>query len=208
MSLVSGMWGNKIGMTQLFEGDKVVPVTVINVGNWVVTGIKTKERDGYNAVQIGNLRKRFYNRTLAADWTKKPYQYCTVLREIRVTEFPTDMKIGNTVDLCGEFQSGDVVDVHGVTKGRGYAGVVKRWNFRGPPSSHGHTMGKKTGSLGFMRSRGRVIKGKKMPGHMGVASHVIRNMDIVKVDRDGQVLLVVGSVPGHNGSLVFVRRHV
>lgn len=206
--MVSGMWGNKVGMTQVFEGDKVVPVTVIDVGHWVVTGTKTKERDGYNAVQIGHLRKRFCGRTLVPDWIKKPHKYCTVLREVRVVELPKDMQLGQVADFCNEFQPGDVVDLCGVTKGRGYAGVVKRWNFNGPPASHGHTMGKRTGSLGFMRSRGRVIKGKKMPGHMGVTSHVIRNAAVVKVDREGPVILVTGAVPGCNGSLVFVRRHI
>ncbi len=205
--MVSGIWGKKIGMTQVFSGDKSVPVTVIDVGNWVVTAIKTKERDGYAALQVGCVKKRHVGKTPTAVWMKQPRQYFTFLREIRVSELPKDVKVGQAADFYTGLQEGELVDVRGTTKGRGFAGVVKRWNFGGPPASHGHTMGKTPGSLGFMCSQGKVIKGKKMPGHMGVEKRFMKNLDIVKIDQEGPVILVKGSVPGYNGSLVFVRKH-
>lgn len=205
--MVSGIWGKKIGMTQLFEGDVVVSVTAIDVGDWVVTGIKTKERDGYTAVQIGRLKKRYAGQKPSADWAKQSRCYFTVLREIRIDDVPADLAIGQRADFCVEFQAGEPVDVCGITKGRGFTGVVKRWNFNGPPASHGATMGKRTGSLGFHRAEGKVIKGKRMPGHMGVQQQVVKNLNVVKVDPEGSVILVKGSVPGYNGSLVFVRKH-
>ena len=205
--MVSGIWGRKIGMTQVFDGDESVPVTVIDVGNWIVTNIKTKERDGYTAVQVGCVKKRYAGETPSLDWLKKPRHYFTVLREIRTDDLPEKIKIGQPADFYTGFQVGEPVDVCGITKGRGFAGVVKRWRFAGAPASHGHTMGKTTGSLGFMCANGKVVKGKKMPGHMGVKQRVMKNLDIVKVDQDGPIILVKGSVPGYDGSLVFVRKH-
>ena len=206
--MVSGIWGRKIGMTQVFSGDKAVPVTVIDVGSWIVTGIKTKDRDGYNAIQVGCLKKRYAGQVPTSNWMKKLRQYFTFLREIRIDELPKNVKIGQVADFYTGFQEGESVDVCGITKGRGFAGVVKRWNFSGSPACRGHIIGKKTGSLGFMCANGKVIKGKKMPGHMGVQQRMMKNLDIVKVDKEGPIILVKGSVPGYDGSLVFVRRHI
>ncbi len=206
--MVSGIWGRKIGMTQVFSGDKAIPVTVIDVGHWIVTGIKTKARDGYNALQVGCIKKRYVGQSPSASWAKKPSQYFTFLREIRVGELPENVKIGDAATFYTELKEGEQVDVCGITKGRGFAGVVKRWNFGGPPASHGHTMGKRTGSLGNLCANGKVVKGKKMPGHMGVQQRMMKNLDIVKVDHDGPVVLIKGSVPGYDGSLVFMRKHV
>jgi len=205
--MVSGIWGRKIGMTQLFDGDVAVPVTAIDVGNWIVTDIKTKERDGYTAVQVGCVKKKYADQTPSAEWVKTPRRYFTALREIRTQELPEGLKIGKSADFYTGFQVGEPVDVCGVSKGHGFAGVIKRWNFGGPPASHGHTMGNRTGSLGFMCANGKVVKGKKMPGHMGVQQRTIKNLDIVKVDPEGPIILVKGSVPGYDGSLVFVRKH-
>ncbi len=204
--MISGIWGKKLGMTQVFEDDRVVPVTVIDVSNWVVTGIKTQEKDGYNAIQVGCLRKRFAGQKALASWMKKPQTYFGEIREIPVTELPQNIAMGQSVDFYGEIRKGDHVNVFGITKGRGFAGVVKRHRFRAGPSSHGDTMGKNPGSLSFMRSQGRVIKGKRLPGHMGVDQRVMKNLDVVKVENNGPVILVKGSVPGHAGSLLFIQR--
>lgn len=204
--MVSGIWGKKIGMTQLFSGDKVVPVTAIDIGNWVVTGIKTRDRDGYNALQVGLLRERYQGQKPSVTWAKKPKEYFTSIREVKVDELPENVTIGQAISFSDQLQAGEQVNVFGVSKGKGFAGVVKRWDFGGPPASHGSTMGNRTGSLSFMRSQGRVIKGKKMPGHMGAKQRNTRNLDVVKVAEDAPVIFVKGSVPGHSGSLVYIQR--
>jgi len=206
--MVSGIWGKKIGMTQLFSGDKVVPVTAIDVGNWIVTGIKTKERDGYNAIQVGCPRKRYLNQSATASWMKKPKQYFSFIREIRVEDLPENLTIGQRADFNTQLVEGEQINVFGTSKGKGFTGVIKRWNFGGPPASHGSTMGNRTGSIGFMRSQGKVIKGKKMAGHMGVERLAVKNLDIVKIAQDAPVIFVKGAVPGHAGSLVFIQRQV
>ena len=179
--MVSGIWGKKIGMTQLFSGDKVVPVTAIDVSNWIVTGIKTKERDGYNAVQVGCPRKRYADQKPVAAWMKKPQHYFEIIREIRVDELPENLTIGQFAQFSTELKEGEYVNVLGTSKGKGFAGVIKRWNFAGAPASHGSTMGRRTGSIGFMRAQGKVIKGKKMPGHLGVERLAVKNLNIVKM---------------------------
>lgn len=204
--MISGIWGKKLGMTQVFDQDRVVPVTVIDVSNWLVTGTKTQERDGYNAIQVGCLRKRFAGQKPDASWMKKPQTYFSEIREIPVQELPKDLTIGQVANFYNEIQKGEHVNVFGITKGRGFAGVVKRHRFRGPPATHGDTMGKNPGSLSFMRSQGRVIKGKRLPGHMGVDQRVMKNLDVVKVESDGPVILVKGSVPGFAGSLLYIQR--
>ncbi len=204
--MVSGIWGKKIGMTQLFSGDKVVPVTAIDVSNWVIVGSKTVERDGYNAIRVGCLRKRYAGQKPTAAWMKKPQQYFLVIREIRVEQLPENLTIGQPVDFYGQMQEGEIVNVFGTSKGKGFTGVVKRWDFAGGPASHGSTMGKTTGSLSFMRAQGRVVKGKKMPGHYGVERSVSKNLDVVKIAQDAPVIFVKGAVPGHAGSLVFIQR--
>jgi len=204
--MLSGLWGKKIGITQVFHNDKVIPVTVIDVGNWVITDIKTVDRDGYNAIQVGAVRKRYAGEKATIQWVRNPKEYFTVLREIRVDVLPENIKIGKEVDFYDQLEPGKTVDVFGITIGRGFAGVIKRHSFRGPPASHGSTMGRRPGSIGHMRARGRVIKGKRMPGHLGVQKCVMKNLEIVEVKKDGPVVLVKGSVPGYAGSLVFIRK--
>lgn len=204
--MVSEIWGKKIGMTQVFADDKVIPVTAVDVGNWIITNIKTKERDGYNAIQVGCLRKRYVGEKPLSQWFKKPKSYFSVLREVKVDEIPQGISVGQDANFLTVFKEGDQVDVFGTTKGRGFAGVVKRWDFNGPPASHGATMGKAPGAMSFMRSEGRVIKGKKLPGHMGTERRVMKNLAVVKVLQDGPVVLIKGSVPGHAGSLLFLKK--
>lgn len=204
--MISGIWGKKIGMTQLYVGDKVVPVTAITVAHWIVTNLKTLSRDGYNAVQVGCLRKRFIGKSAQEEWFKKPTRYFSIIREIRCENLPENIKKGDIAPFYNDFAEGDRVHVTGITKGRGFAGVVRRHDFAGARSSHGSAMGKRTGALSFMRSQGKVIKGKAMPGHMGTEQRVMQNLVVIKKHDDGQVLLIKGSVPGHAGSLIFVAK--
>ncbi len=204
--MVRGLWGKKIGMTQVFSDDHVVPVTVIDTAGWFITNIKTRERDGYSAVQVGNVKKRYIDKAFSKDWLKKPKEYFTFLKEIRLTDEPQDIAVGQLVNPHVLLQEGEKVDVFGKTKGLGFAGVVRRYNFGGPPGSHGSTMGKRPGSIGFMRSQGKVIKGKKMPGHMGNRRRVMQGLEVIRIDKESGAIAVKGSIPGKSGSLIFVRK--
>lgn len=203
--MVAGVWGKKIGMTQLYDGDKVIPVTAIGVGNWIVTRIKTTEKDGYNALQVGCVKVRYSVKDFKAEWLKAPKKYFLYIREIP-QKTSIEAAIGQEFDLANVLATNEFVDVVGVTKGRGFAGVYKRHNFGGAPASHGSRMGRRPGSLSFMCSQGRVIKGKAMAGHMGVQQRMMKNLRVVALDQDNKVAFVSGPVPGHSGSLVFIRK--
>lgn len=205
--MVSGLWGKKIGMTQVFsEKNAVVPVTVINVGGWFVTNIRTVERDGYTALQVGCVKNRYANDSFSVNWIKEPKKYFSVIREIRVSLDEDVPAVGAPLDITSIVEKGTLVDVFGVSKGCGFAGVLRRHNFSGPPASHGHTMGNRTGSIGCHATQGKVIKGKKMPGHKGNVKCVTRCLEVVKVEPKEQVVVIKGSVPGKAGSLVFIRK--
>jgi large subunit ribosomal protein L3 len=198
-------WGKKIGMTQLFVGDKVVPVTAIDVANWVVTQVKTQEKDGYNAVQIGLPRDRYIKESFSAEWVKKAKKFFVLIREVKLEDV-TNFTVGQSADFYAQLVEGEKVNVTGVTSGHGFKGAVQRHGFSGGGASHGSTLGKAPGSMSFMRSRGRVIKGKRLPGHMGTVQKVMQGLAVVKVEADARVLLVKGSIPGKAGSLVFVKK--
>ncbi len=202
---ITGIWGRKIGMTQLFVNDKVVPVTAIDIADWRVTNIKTQERDGYNALQVGLVKDRYKNVAYNKDWIKKPLVYYSFIREIPFNSTIT-VQIGEQINFSTIMQLGELVDVSGTTIGKSFAGVVKRWRFAGPPASHGSTMGNRPGSIGSLVKSGYVAKGKKLPGHMGCDSRMMRNLEVVMVKEDTRTLLVKGSIPGKTGNLVFVRR--
>lgn len=204
--MIKGLWGKKLGMTQVFSGSAVIPVTVIDVAQWLVLNVKTKERDGYDAIQVGRIKDKFATATFSPEWVKELKKYFNFVREIKLKENAPVVAVGDSIDLQAHMVAGDVVDVFGRTKGCGFAGVVRRHDFNGPPASHGSTMGKRTGSLSFMRSRGRVIKGKRMPGHMGNVRQVMRGLEVVRVESDARLVLVKGSIPGKAGSLVFIRK--
>lgn len=204
--MVNGLWGKKIGMTQVFsEENKVVPVTVIDVAHWYVTQIKTLETDGYNAIKLGCVKQKYTDQSFSPQWLSEPRKYFSAFKEVPMDAGTEGIEIGKPLDWNVIVQ-GDTVDVFGITKGAGFQGVVKRHGFSGGRASHGATFGRFTGSLSFMRSRGRVIKGKRMPGHMGVDRRVMKNLRVIKVEPEAQVVLVKGSVPGKTGSLVFVRK--
>lgn len=205
---MKGLWGKKIGMTQIFLQDKAVPVTVIDMSNWYVTHTRTVARDGYNAVQIGCVRPRYGEQSFVIDWIKKPKQYFSFIREIKLDKDPSemDLMVGKPADFLATMQAGDKVDVFGTSKGKGFAGVVKRHGFNGSPASHGAKMGKRPGSLSWTRAEGRVPKGKRLPGRLGNVQKVIRNLEVMTIKLDNYVLLLKGSVPGRAGSLVFLRK--
>jgi len=205
--MMSGLWGKKIGMTQVFsEKQKVVPVTAIDVSQWYVTQIKTKENDGYNAVKLGHVKDRYSEQEFSLQWLTEPRKYFSAFKEVPVSEENIQATVGQSADIASILAQGDNVDVFGKTKGAGFQGVVKRHGFSGGRASHGATFGRFTGSLSFMRSRGRVIKGKKMPGHMGTQQQVMQNLEVIKIEPQSHVLLVKGSIPGKSGSLVFIRK--
>lgn len=204
--MANGLWGKKIGMTQVFSQDnKVVPVTVIDVANWFVTQIKTKERDGYHAVQLGCVKKQFADKAFASEWLRSPRKYFSIFKEVRIDESEV-VELGQPADISMVVAQGDYVDVFGVTIGHGFQGGVKRHGFTGGVASHGSKLGRGPGSLSFMRSQGRVIKGLRMAGHMGTDQRVMKNLKIIKVQPEAKVIFVKGSVPGKSGSLVFVRK--
>jgi len=208
--MATGLWGKKIGMTQLFSEDNVViPVTAVNVSGWLVTNIRSKERDGYDALQLGLVKNKYRDNEFEESWLKKSRKYFSILREIKLSKPAGDkFVIGKAANICSLLKEGDAVDISGYSKGCGFAGVVKRYNFVGAPKSHGSTMGKRPGSLSFMRSRGRVMKGKKLPGHMGNAKCIIKNLAVIKIEPESKTLFIKGSIPGKSGSLIFIRREL
>lgn len=205
--MIKGLWGHKIGMTQAFsEQDVVVPVTAVYVGNWVVTHRKSKDRDGYDAIQLGSFRKRYQQKEFSTDWLKNPKKYFTYLKEVKLEDASAEYEVGQSIDPVSILEIGKKVNVFGVTKGHGFAGVVKRHGFAGGRASHGPRMGRWPGSLSGFRRQGRVLKGKKLPGHMGVAQRVMRNLKVIKYDMEQHVVFVKGSIPGASGSLVFLQK--
>lgn len=199
-----GIYGRKVGMTQVFEenGD-AVPVTVIETGANVVVQVKTADNDGYNAIQVGlGERKKLNSPQKGHMGDHGKFRH---LREIRVDD-PANWEAGQKVE-ASIFEPGDLVDVTGVTKGRGFAGVVKRHGFRGGPKTHGQSDRLRApGSIGAGTSPGRVIKGKKMAGHMGTGSATVKSLKVVRVDEKRGVVMVRGAVPGNEGALVKIRK--
>lgn len=214
--MVNGLWGKKIGMTQVFsQENQVVPVTVIDVSNWYVTQIKTVKTDGYNALQLGQVKKKHAAHPFSKEWLKKKATYFSSFKEVSLTEAAhageeegtiKGIEVGQVADTILPFVKGDLVDVSGITIGHGFQGVVKRHGFSGGPASHGATFGRFTGALNYQRACGRVPKGKKMPGNMGNDKVTTKNLEVIEIEPTARVLLVKGSVPGKSGSLVFVRK--
>lgn len=205
--MISGLLGRKVGMTQVFMPDGVlVPCTVIEVGPCPVIQMRTREQDGYEAVQIGFLpRARGTNKPLRGHFTKHNAQPLRHLREFKATG-EQSLSTGDvlTVDV---FTAGERVDVAGVTKGRGFSGVVKRYGFRGNPGAHGtHETFRGPGSVGSAAHPSHTPKGKRLAGHYGVDRKMVRNLLVVRVEKDRNLLLVKGAVPGSRGGLVEVRR--
>lgn len=204
--MMIGIWGRKIGMTQIFSQDKVVPVTAIDIADWYVTNIKTKERDGYSAVQLGSVKDRYRAQKFNMEWLKQLKRYFSFVREVHLKDDTVTFKVGRAVDFSQLLTLGEKVDVFGVTRGLGFAGVVKRHGFTGAVASHGSTMGRRPGSIGSLVKSGFVARGKKLPGRMGGDRRVMRKLEVVMIKPETRTLLVKGSIPGKTGSLIFVRR--
>jgi large subunit ribosomal protein L3 len=188
--------GKKIGMTQIFQQDKVIPVTLVQAGPCTVTQVKTKERDGYEAVQIG-FEKISKSKNITKSRKQKPFAY---LKEFR----GVDGKVGTTLDVS-IFKEGDKVRISGISKGKGFQGGVKRHGFSGRKATHGVKHEQRTiGSTG-MSVPERVVKGRRMPGRMGLDRITVKDLKIAKVDTEQNILAVQGAMPGRRGTLLEVR---
>lgn len=200
--------GKKIGMTQIFdEKGTVIPVTAIQAGPCAVAQVKTTETDGYNSIQLGfgEVKEKHMNKPEKGHFAKAGISNKKYLREFRVDSI--DVKVGDEVK-ADVFVAGDKIDVQGTTKGKGFQGVIKRHGQSRGPMGHGSMYHRRPGSMGPTSTPGRVFKGKKLPGHMGVQTVTIQNLDVVRVDLDKNVILVKGSVPGAKGSLLKIRATV
>ena len=203
--------GRKLGMTQIFtEEGQVVPVTVIESGNNIVIQNKTVESDGYNAVQIGfgEIKEKHLTKPMKGRFDKAGVQPVKFIREMRLAT-PSEYKVGDTVGV-DIFEAGELVDVTGVSKGKGFAGTVKRHGFARGPMGHGSKSHREPGSTGAMISGhgGRVLKGKKLPGHMGHERVTVQRLTLVKVDADRNLLLIKGAVPGPKKGLLMIKETV
>ena len=204
-----GIIGKKIGMTQIFdENGNVIPVTVIETTPNVVAQIKTIETDGYNAIQLGygEVKDKHINKPEKGHFSKAGLTAKKHLREFRVENIE-NYKVGDEVK-ADIFQAGEKIDVQGITKGKGFQGVIKRHGQHRGPMGHGSMYHRRPGSMGSTSTPGRVFKGKKLPGHMGRNTVTIQNLDVVKVDMDRNVILVKGSVPGAKGSILKIKSAV
>ena len=203
--------GKKVGMTQIFdENGIVIPVTVIEAGPCTVVQVKTVETDGYNAVQLGygEVKEHKVNKPIKGHYAKANVKPAKHLREFRAcTECIGEQKVGDTVK-ADVFAAGDAVDIQGITKGKGFQGVIKRHGQSRGPMGHGSMYHRRPGSMGPTSTPGRVFKGKKLPGHMGVEKVTVQNLEVVRVDLDKNAILIKGSVPGNKGCILKIRKTV
>jgi len=201
--------GTKIGMTQIFdETGKVVPVTVIMAGPCTVVQKKTVETDGYEAIQVGygEVKEKQVNKPLKGHFAKADTANKKYLRELRLDDISA-FEVGTEIK-ADIFEAGEKIDVTGISKGKGFAGPMKRWGLHRGPMTHGSGYHRGSGSMGACSAPGRVMKGKKLPGHMGVKKVTVQNLEVVKVVADENIILVKGAVPGNKGGLVTVRNAV
>ena len=207
--MTPGILGRKIGMTQVFRPDgEVVPVTLLKAGPCVVVQRKTPLADGYDAVQLGLMefvKPQRINKPSTGHLKKAGVDGVKFMREIRLTAGDDDFKPGDQV-LVGQFKPGEKLDVIGISKGRGFAGNVKRHHFRGGDGSHGSMFHRAPGSIGASSFPSRVFPGTRMAGHMGTQRVTVRNLEVIDVNAEDNVLIVKGAVPGPNGGYVVVRR--
>ena len=200
--------GRKLGMTQIFdENGRAIPVTVVEAGPCTVVQVKTKDADGYEAVQLGfgEVKEKKLTKPEKGHFTKANVAPVKHLREFRLEEI--SYKVGDEIK-ADVFAAGEAVDVTGTTKGKGFQGVIKRHGQSRGPMGHGSMYHRRPGSMGSTSTPGRVYKGKNLPGHMGVETVTIENLEVVKVDLDKNVLLIKGSVPGNKGAILKIRNSV
>ncbi len=198
--------GKKIGMSQIYDDNSLIPVTVVEAGPCIVVQRKVKEKDGYNAVQLGfeEVKETRVNKPKLGHFRKAKVSPRRYLKEFRVEDIG-GLKVGDMIKV-GVFKEGDLVDVAGVSKGKGFAGVVKRYGFKGGPASHGAKQWhRRPGSIGASSDPSRVFKGKKMPGRMGSEKVTARNLKLVKIDEKLNLLLIKGSLPGRKGGFIAIK---
>ncbi len=201
--------GKKIGMTQIFTEDGlVIPVTVIEAGPVTVVQKKTVENDGYNAIQVGyvDAKDKALNKPQKGHLAKAGVSNKRVLKEFRL-EDDSAYNVGDEIK-ADVFAEGDKIDVTGISKGHGYAGTVKRWGTHRGPMTHGSGYHRGVGSMGACSTPSRVMKNKRLPGHMGVEQVTVQNLDVVKVDAEKNIILVKGAVPGPKGGVVTIKNSV
>ena len=202
--------GKKVGMTQIFdESGKVIPVTVLEAGPCVISQKKTVETDGYDAIQMGygDVRPKLVNKPLKGHFDKSDVAPKKTLREFRLEDI-SSYNVGDIIK-ADIFEAGEKVDVTGTSKGKGWAGVIKRWNFRRLKETHGSgPVVRKGGSIGACSDPSSVFKGKKMSGHLGNERVTVQNLAVVKVDVENNLIAIKGAVPGPKGSIVLVRNSV
>ena len=206
--MVNGIIGRKVGMTQVFEDSgKAVPVTVIQAGPCPIVQLKTQEKDGYQAVQLGfgEQKESRMNSPKRGHFAKAGVAPAFVLREFRVQNFD-DVSVGSIVD-ASVFSAGELVDVTGTSKGRGFSGVVRRWNFAGGKKTHGGEQDlRRPGSIGASATPSRVFKGKRMAGRHGAKRHTVQNLPVIQADSERNLLVVKGAVPGPPNGLLLIRK--
>jgi large subunit ribosomal protein L3 len=206
---VDGIIGIKLGMSQVFAEDgNLVGVTVLQAGPCVVVQRRTKEKDGYDAAQLGLVefvKPQRVNKPLTGHFKKANVAPVKILREVRLPESKDETKVGDRV-LVENFKAGELVDVSGVSKGRGFAGGVKRWHYAGGDATHGSMFHRAPGGIGGSSFPSRVWKNQHFPGHMGNERVTAKNLKVIKVDSDENLLLVRGSVPGPSGAYIFIHK--
>ncbi len=206
-----GLVGRKAGMTRIFTEDgNSIPVTVIEAEPNRVTYVRTPEKEGYSAIQVttGSVRRNRVPKPEAGHFAKANVPAGRGLWEFRLDGQGGDFAVGAELTV-GQFEPGQRVDVQGVSKGKGYAGTIKRWNFRGQDATHGNSISHRVpGSIGQNQTPGRVFKGKKMSGHLGNVNVTTQNLEVVRVDAERNLLLLKGAVPGPAGGDVYIRPSV
>ncbi len=204
-----GILGKKVGMTQIFEeGGRVVPVSVIQAGPCFVTQVKKKEKDGYSALQVGfeEIRDSLVSKPAKGHFEKANVTSKRYIKEFKF-ENADEYQVGAEIK-ADIFEQGDVVDVSGVSKGKGFAGTIKRWNQHRGPMEHGSRYHRRPGSMGACAFPSRVFKNKHLPGHMGSENVTTQGLQVVRVDSERNLLLIKGSVPGIKGGLVVIKESV
>lgn len=201
--------GRKVGMTQIFdEAGKVIPVSVVLAGPCVVVQKKTVDKEGYNAIQVGfeDLREKLVNKPQKGHFSKVNMAPRRFLRELRI-ENASDYNVGDVLN-ADVFAVGERIDVSGISKGKGYQGVIKRWNAKRGPTTHGSKYHRGVGSMGASSYPSRTFKNKKMPGHMGNVNVTVQNLEVVRVDPEKNLILIRGGIPGPRKGLVMIKDSV
>jgi len=207
--MINGFIGKKIEMTQVFKDNgEVVSVTVLETSPCVVSQVKTRDKDGYDSVQVGygHTKPKLLKKPIAGH-LKNIKQKPRVLREFQKIDKSVEIKLGVKIKVTDVFKIGETIQMTGTSKGKGFAGVIKRHGFHGGPKTHGQSDRQRApGSIGGGTDPGRVYKGKKMPGHMGVDTVTIKGSEVVEIDELNSIIKVKGAVPGHRGAIVLIKK--